>query len=301
MKKSTPSARTLTEESRKKKITRAYDLLRDCTICPWNCHVDRLNEEHGVCRALEPLRVSGYGPHFGEEPVLVGTGGSGTIFLSYCNLKCIFCQNYEISHLGEGEDRSPEEVAKIMLNLEKRGCENINLVSPTHFVPQLMRAIDLAVEIGLNLPIVYNSGGYDLADTLRLLEGFVDIYMPDLKYADPAIGKRLSGPADYPARARDAIQEMHRQVGDLEIEPDGIARRGLLVRHLLLPGGLSSTRDTLTWLAENVSPRTAVNIMDQYYPAHQACQEPLLKQRISKKEYEEALDFAIKVGLRVIG
>lgn len=301
MKKNTPSSRTLTEETRQNRIATAFELLRDCAVCPWQCHVDRRGGERGVCRALEMIRVSGYGPHFGEESVLVGQGGSGTIFLSYCNLKCIFCQNYEISHLGEGEDRSPEEVAKIMLNLEKRGCENINLVSPTHYIPQLMRAIDLAVGNGLNLPIVYNSGGYDAKDTLRLLDGFIDIYMPDLKYADTEVGKRLSGPEDYPVRAREAIQEMHRQVGDLEIDRDGIARHGLLVRHLLLPGGLSGTRDSLTWLAENVSSRTAVNIMDQYYPAHQSCREPLLKQKNSNRDYEEVLEFAVKLGLQVIG
>ena len=216
-------------------------------------------------------RVASYGPHFGEEAPLVGRGGSGTIFFAGCNLACVFCQNHDISQPGRDHpewDEGPERIAAMMLSLQSAGCENINLVSPSHVVPQIVEAVALAAAGGLRLPLVYNSGGYDAVHTLRQLEGVVDIYMPDLKYSDDKVGQPLSGVHDYVARSRAAVLEMHRQVGDLDLDDQGVARRGLLVRHLVLPGGLAGTAGVARFLAEEVSPDTYINVMDQYHPAH---------------------------------
>jgi putative pyruvate formate lyase activating enzyme len=252
---------------------RTQALLRRCVTCPRNCRVDRIAGELGVCRIGALAQVPSYGPHFGEEAPLVGRGGSGTIFFAGCNLSCIFCQNYDISQptRDHGEwEAAPERVAEMMLSLQASGCENINLVSPSHVVPQILAAVTLAVDSGLRLPLVYNSGGYDAVHTLRLLDGVIDIYMPDTKYSDDRVGEPLSGVADYVARNRAALLEMHRQVGDLQLDDRGVARRGLLVRHLVLPDALAGTAEVARFLADEVTRDTYINVMDQYRPAYKA-------------------------------
>lgn len=259
--------------------------------------MDRLNGELGECRTSAEIIISSYGPHFGEEAPLVGRNGSGTIFFTNCNLRCVFCQNYSISQLGEGEKVSKEELAYMMLSLQSNGCHNINLVSPTHVVPQILEALEIAVKSGLRLPLVYNSGGYDSVETLRLLDGIVDIYMPDMKYSDEKTAEKLSGVKNYPAINRAAVKEMHRQVGDLQIDEDGIAQRGLLVRHLVLPHGLAGTKGVVDFLASEVSPDTYVNIMAQYHPCYKAFQFPGLSRRTSAVEFQEAVALAHQAGL----
>lgn len=275
----------------------AFSRLSSCNLCPHQCGVDRLAGEKGFCRTAEGPVVSSYGPHFGEEDPLVGFGGSGTIFFTCCNMACVYCQNWEISHLGEGDRVSVKELARMMLALQARGCHNINFVTPSHQVPYILKALVLAVEGGLKVPLVYNCGGYESVETLRLLEGVVDIYMPDFKYWDEGVALKLSKIPRYPEVARRALKEMHRQVGDLVLDENGIARRGLLVRHLVLPGGLSGTREVLRWIAEEISPHTYVNVMDQYYPCGEAWQHPPLNRRLTKEEYEEALRAAREAGL----
>jgi len=241
--------------------------------------------------------VSSYGPHFGEEAPLTGRHGSGTIFFTYCNLQCVFCQNYTISQLGEGSETDREVLAGMMLSLQARGCHNINLVSPTHVVPYILDALELAASQGLHLPLVYNSGGYDSVETLELLDGIVDIYMPDMKYADEKIAEQLSGIKDYPNINRAAVREMHRQVGDLQVDEEGIAQRGLLVRHLVLPNRLAGTREIVRFLAQEVSTNTYLNIMAQYHPCHKAFDIPSLARPVNKQEFKEAIDLAHKQGL----
>jgi putative pyruvate formate lyase activating enzyme len=269
--------------------------LEDCTVCPHHCHVNRRQGELGYCHAGWDAEISGYGPHFGEEPPLVGRGGSGTIFFSHCNVGCVYCQNWDTSH-SQGERLTPEGLADVMLGLERQGCHNINLVSPSHYVPQIMAALAVAAEKGLRLPLVYNSGGYDDMTTLEQIDGVVDIYMPDFKYADPAVGKRLSCVDSYTDIAKTAIKEMHRQVGDLLVDEQGIARRGLIIRHLVLPGGLAGTADVLNYIATEISPYSYINIMDQYYPEFKAGSFPELNRRISKEEYRAALAAAKKAS-----
>jgi putative pyruvate formate lyase activating enzyme len=242
--------------------------------------------------------VSSYGPHFGEESPLVGQGGSGTIFFTNCNLKCVFCQNYSISQMGEGREVTAEELAAMMLFLQKRGCHNINLVSPTHVVPQIMEALELAVAEGLSVPLVYNSGGYDSVETLKLLEGIVDIYMPDMKYSHDETARQYSGIDNYPAVNRAAVNEMHRQVGDLEVDERGIATRGLLIRHLVLPHGLAGTEETTRFLAKEISLNTYLNVMAQYHPCHQAFRFPLLSRATTREEFAEAVDLTRRQGLK---
>jgi putative pyruvate formate lyase activating enzyme len=241
--------------------------------------------------------VSSYGPHFGEEAPLVGRDGSGTIFFTNCNLSCLFCQNYTISQLGGGQKVSKEELAQIMLSLQARKCHNINLVSPTHVVPQILEALELAIESDLHLPLVYNSGGYDSVETLSLLDGIVDIYMPDMKYDHEEIARELSGIEDYPAINRAAVREMHRQVGDMELDEYGIARRGLLVRHLVLPHSLAGTKGIMGFLGTEVSRNTYINIMAQYHPCHKAFQVPSLARPTSSTEFHEAISLAREAGL----
>jgi len=282
------------------RTNRAMEMLRNCCICPRNCEVDRLEGELGVCNTGELARVSSYFPHFGEEPPLVGYCGSGTIFFSYCSLKCIFCQNYTISHLGEGIEVSSNAIADMMLDPQRQGCHNINFVTPTHVVPQILEALLIAVEKGLCIPLVYNTGGYDSVETLKLLDGIIDIYMPDIKYSSSDIAKRLSKAGDYPDIARAAILEMHRQVGDLDMDKRGIAFKGLLVRHLVLPEGLAGTREAMRFLAREVSRNTYINIMDQYQPYYKAKDHPLINRRITSEEYQEALKIAQEEGLHRI-
>ena len=241
--------------------------------------------------------ISSYSPHFGEEAPLVGRHGSGTIFFAYCNLRCLFCQNYTISQLGEGSAVDREELARMMLALQAKGCHNINLVSPTHVMPYILDALELAVSMGLHLPLVYNSGGYDSMETLKLLDGVVDIYMPDMKYSDAKIAEQLSGIKDYPTVNRAAIKEMHRQVGDLQIDKQGIAQRGLLVRHLVLPNGLAGTKEIVSFLAKEVSTDTYLNIMAQYHPCHKAFDIPQLSRSVSNEEFCQAIELAHQQGL----
>jgi putative pyruvate formate lyase activating enzyme len=270
--------------------------LGPCRLCPRNCHVDRLGGQAGACRVGAQPMVSSYGAHFGEERPLVGRGGSGTIFLTGCNLRCIYCQNYDLSQLGQGEVVSFADLAEMMLELQRRGCHNVNWVTPTHQVPMLVEALQCARGLGLKLPLVYNCGGYESVETLRLLDGIVDIYMPDAKYADNAVGERLSGVPDYWDRCQEALAEMHRQVGDLEIGEEGLARRGLLVRHLVLPKYLSGTAEVMRFLA-SLSPNTYVNVMAQYRPTFRANEFPFLTRPITRTEYEDAIQAAREAGL----
>jgi len=281
----------------RERVERAYELLNPCRLCPRVCAVRRLEGETGMCRTGRRAVVSSFGPHFGEERPLVGLFGSGTIFLTHCNLRCVFCQNYDISHLGAGEPVSPERMAEMMLALHRRGCHNINFVTPTHVVPQLLEALSYAVAEGLDVPLVYNCGGYESVETLQLLDGIVDIYMPDFKYADADIGKRFSQAADYPAVAQAALREMHRQVGDLVIDERGMAQRGLLVRHLVLPDNLAGTGEVMRFLAEEISPHTYVNVMAQYRPCFRAREYPGLDRPLTPAEYREAVRLAREAGL----
>jgi putative pyruvate formate lyase activating enzyme len=275
----------------------ATEILRECRLCPRECRVDRLAGQKGKCQVTREVIVSSYGPHFGEEAPLVGGHGSGTIFFAYCNLKCVFCQNYTISQLGEGTEVTSDELAGMMLSLQTQGCHNINLVSPTHVVPHILAALEIAVRKGLSVPLVYNTGGYDSLETLRLLDGIVDIYMPDMKYSDARIAEQLSGIKDYPRANQAAVKEMHRQVGDLQMDERGVAQRGLLVRHLVLPNRLAGTEEVVRFLSQEVSRDTYLNIMAQYHPCHKAFDLPRLSRRITDKEFNEAIELAHRYGL----
>ena len=279
------------------KIDAAYDILSRCNLCPRNCLVDRHHGELGLCRTGDLPVVSSYAPHFGEEDPLVGRHGSGTIFFTHCNLYCLFCQNWEISHGGEGEEVSVEDLAAMMLVLQKRGCHNLNFVTPSHQVYQILAALPAAIAGGLTVPLVYNTGGYDALETLRLLDGVVDIYLPDFKFWDPQVAKDLCQAEDYPEIARQAVTEMHCQVGDLMVDDNGVARRGLLVRHLVLPDGLAGTKEVMEFLAREVSPRTYVNVMGQYRPCGRAAEHPILRKFLTGLEHEEALRLARQAGL----
>ncbi len=268
-----------------------------CEICPRSCQVSRLEGELGSCCIGEQAWISSYGPHLGEEKPLKGWRGSGTIFFSGCNLHCIYCQNAEISQKRTGKPVSTEQLAEIMLQVQEMGCHNLNLVSPTHVVPQIVAALDLAARRGLRLPLVYNTGGYDALPTLKLLEDVVDIYMPDMKYASSELGLRYSDVEDYPFFNQQAVLEMHRQVGDLQIAPDGTAVRGVLIRHLVLPGVQAGSREILEFIASRISKQTYLNIMDQYRPAYLARGHPVLNRRISSQEYQQVLEWAREAGL----
>jgi len=280
-------------------IDEAYALARPCRLCPRLCKVDRLAGQKGRCGTGELPLVSSAGPHYGEEPPLVGRGGSGTIFLAGCNLGCVFCQNYTISHGLDGKPSTAEQIAAIMLLLQRGGCENINFVTPTHVTPWLMEAVRLARLRGLRVPIVYNCGGYERVETLRLLEGTVDIYMPDAKWWDPEQARRYCAAPDYPDVMRAALKEMHRQVGDLRIE-GGVAVRGLLIRHLVMPGGVAGSKQVLEFIAGEISPRSYVNVMDQYRPMYRAREFPEIARRPTREEYEEARLHALRLGLRLL-
>lgn len=281
-----------------KRVEKARLQLTECNLCPHQCNINR-KERVGFCRASDQVILSSYGPHFGEEDPLVGTNGSGTIFFAYCNLKCVFCQNCEISQGGEGRVVSHPQLADIMLTLQDRyRCHNINLVTPTHFVPNILEALLLAVEKGLKLPIVYNCGGYERPETLLLLDGVIDIYMPDFKYHFTERGERYSKVPDYPERVMVALKEMDRQVGGLKTD-QGIAYQGLIIRHLVMPGGIEDTKAILKFIKAELSPDCLVNVMKQYYPAHQAHRYQEIAQRLSNAEYREALDYAKQLGLRL--
>ncbi|MCK4278194.1 MAG: radical SAM protein [Desulfurellaceae bacterium] len=280
------------------RIKKAYTILENCTFCPRNCKINRLKSKKGICNTTDLPIISDYFPHFGEETPLVGKYGSGTIFISYCSLLCMYCQNYEISHLGEGEITSIEKFADMMISLQKRNCHNINIVTPTHIVPQLLKALKFAIEKGLHIPLVYNTGGYEKLETLKLLDGIVDIYMPDFKYWSPEAAKRYSNAYDYPDIAKKAIKEMHRQVGELKINEESIAEEGLLVRHLVLPRKIAGTKEIAKLIAEEISPNTYVNVMAQYRPCGLADRDDFINRGITQKEYMEAIESALDAGLK---
>lgn len=282
----------------RRRAEQALEGLRSCQTCPRRCHVNRLKNEHGFCRVGRLAKIASYSPHFGEEDPLVGSDGSGTIFFAQCNLACAFCQNYEISHLGDSaQEASAQSLARIMLDLQGQGVHNLNFVTPSHVVPQILEALSLAADQGLHLPLVYNSSGYDALDTLKLLDSVVDIYMPDAKFFSPETARRYCQARDYPECSRQAILEMHRQVGDLKIDDKAVAVRGLLVRHLVMPEDLAGTRQWMEFLAREVSPNTYVNIMDQYRPCGDVMAHPELQRPITPKEYEAALEAARQAGI----
>ncbi len=281
----------------KERVAQAYQNLTACNICAHECGIDRRSGVLGICRTSERAKVSSYGPHLGEEDPLRGWRGSGTIFFTRCNLRCQFCQNHDISQTDVGEEVEPEQLAAIMLDLQSRGCHNINLVSPSHVVPQFLAALLIATQAGLRLPIVYNTGGYDSQASLQLLDGVIDIYMPDMKYASDRIARHYSKIPHYPEVNQAAVKEMHRQVGDLQIDANGLAMRGLLVRHLILPHNLAGTDQIVQFLAKEISPDTYLNLMDQYRPAYKAQQYPKLKRRITHQEYQTCVDQAHTAGL----
>jgi putative pyruvate formate lyase activating enzyme len=283
-------------EELERRVEAAYRRLETCDICPRCCGVNRRAEELGVCRTGKEAVVSSAGPHFGEESPLVGRGGSGTIFLTWCNLQCQYCQNSSISQGGEGYPVTPQAIADLMLSLQRGGCHNINFVSPSHVVPQILAATLIAAQNGLHVPLVYNTGGYDSLETLALLDGVVDIYMPDMKYADAAVGERYSRVKRYPEVNQAAVREMHRQVGDLVTDERGIALRGLLVRHLVLPEGLAGTAAVVRFLA-GLSTNTYLNVMAQYRPCFHAHGLPPLNRRLTDAEYQEAVQMALDAGL----
>ena len=281
----------------REKIKQAYCLLRNCTLCPRKCGVNRLNNEKGICKTGRNAIVSSYNAHFGEEAPLVGRHGSGTIFFTNCNLLCIFCQNYEISHDGNGYEISDNELARMMLELQDRGCHNINFVSPSHVIPQILSALEIAIETGLSIPIIYNSGGYDSVETLKILNGVFDIYMPDFKFWDSKIAELTCNASDYPDVVQKAISEMYQQVGDFIIDNTGIAKRGLLVRHLVLPNNLANTKAIAEFISIKISKNTYINVMSQYYPYGRAYEIKGLSNYLSRKEFEKALIAVRKAGL----
>ncbi len=279
------------------RVAQAYERLSDCEVCAHACHINRRAGELGTCRTGERARISSYGPHLGEENPLRGFRGSGTIFMTRCNLRCQYCQNHDISQRDSGYEVEPEDLAMIMLELQQRGCHNINIVSPSHVVPQILAGVLIAAEAGLRIPLVYNTGGYDSLSTLKLLDGVVDIYMPDIKYADPALAERYSKIRDYPQANKAAVKEMHRQVGDLQLDERGIATRGLLVRHLILPNNLAGTDQIVEFLAQEISKDTYLNLMDQYRPAYRSHHFPELTRRITRDEFDAAVKMAHAAGL----
>ncbi|MBF7083235.1 4Fe-4S cluster-binding domain-containing protein [Desulfallas sp. Bu1-1] len=285
----------------KDKVEKAQKHLTNCNLCPHNCSINR-KERVGFCRAADKVVLSSYGPHMGEEPPLVGRNGSGTIFFGYCNMRCVFCQNCELSFGGEGELISNEELAEIMLELQNfYKCHNINFVTPTHFVPNILEAVLLAADRGLMLPLVYNCGGYEKIETLFLLEDVIDIYMPDFKYHLAERGQKYSGVKNYPEMVKKALKEMDRQVGGLKTDERGIAYRGLIIRHLMMPGGLEDTKQILKFIKDELSPDCMVNLMDQYYPAHRAYKYEEIARRLSDNEYKKALEYAKTLGLNLAG
>jgi len=292
-----PAYLKLEIEEIKNRARKALELLSPCRLCPRRCGAKRLEGETGFCGIGRLARVASYGPHHGEERPLSGRCGSGTIFFGGCSLRCSFCQNHDISQRPAGREVDAEDLASIMLTLQSMGCHNINLVTPTHVVPQILEALALVTQRGLSLPLVYNSGDYDSVEALELLDGIVDIYMPDIKYAAREVARALSGAEDYPEVNRAAVKEMHRQVGDLELDEKGLARRGLLVRHLVLPNNLAGTEEIAKFLAKEVSPRTFLNVMDQYYPTYKAFDHPEIARRITIVEFEAAVKAALDAGL----
>jgi putative pyruvate formate lyase activating enzyme len=282
------------------KIARAKELLKSCTLCPRQCRVNRLKGETGVCNTGTKVLVSSFSPHFGEEPFFVGTHGSGTLFFTFCNLGCLFCQNYEISHKGEGRETDPDGIAAMMLALERAGCQNINLVTPTHVVPWILEALDIAAAKGLSLPLIYNSSGYDSVETLKLLDGVVDIYLPDFKFWEKEPARRFCNAPDYPDIAKLAIKEMHAQVGDLKVSQSGTAISGVVLRHLVMPFDLAGTEKVMGFIRNHVSPNMVVNIMSQYRPCFCARKFPEISRGITTEEFRKAVKIARDMGLTLV-
>jgi len=281
-----------------RRANQAFEALTQCTLCPRSCGVNRTAGETGTCKTGRRAVVASYNAHFGEETPLVGRNGSGTIFFSHCSLQCNFCQNYEISHLGEGRAIADDQLAAIMLELQHAGCHNINLVTPSHVVPQILAAVHLAAQRGLDVPLVYNCSGYDRVETLVLLDGIVDIYMPDFKFWHPNVARDTCNAPDYPELAKHALLEMHRQVGDLAIDKvSGLAYKGILVRHLVLPGGLAGTAKIMAFLADSLSRNTYVNVMSQYRPCGRAREMPALAVALSPAEYDQAVQETKAAGI----
>ena len=293
-----PAYLRLEEEGRfAERVEAAYDILEACTLCPRGCGVDRRAGETGVCRTGESVVVASVHPHYGEELPLVGQFGSGTIFFSNCNLRCVFCQNWPIAHEGRGDPLTIERLAEFMLRLQAFGCHNVNLVTPTHVMPQILAATRLAAQNGLRIPLVYNTGGYDALEAVRLLDGVVDIYLPDLKFMDGEQAERYALAADYPETAQRAIEEMHRQVGVLQTDGHGIALRGVMLRHLVMPNRVAGTRELVRWVADRLAPDTYVNIMAQYRVEHRAFEHPDIARAITAEEFLEAMAWAEEAGL----
>jgi len=295
-----PAYAVLQEEGRlAERIEQAYSIMENCRLCPRRCGVNRRAGQLGFCRAPEKAMVYSQQPHFGEELPLVGRGGSGTIFFSNCNLRCVFCQNWPIAHEGWGREVSDEELAEMMLDLQRMGCHNINLVTPTHVMPNILGAVRIALQKGLNLPLCYNTSGYELAEMVRLLDGVVDIYLPDIKFMDGLEAERynLAAASDYPQMAKESTAEMHRQVGELTTDEDGIALRGLIIRHLVMPNRVAGTREFVQWVAANLSTKTYVNIMSQYRVEFMAFDYPLIARAITSEEFVEAISWAKEAGL----
>lgn len=283
----------------KKRCDRLMEMLSRCRLCPRNCGVDRMRNEKGFCNSGKLVIVSDYLAHFGEEPVLVGRDGSGTIFFGNCNLRCVYCQNYQISQNPKAQLKNEitfEKLAQIMLELQGMGCHNINFVSPTHFVPQIVSALLLAIPKGLRVPLVYNTNGYDSLEVIKLLDGIIDIYLPDAKYSNDKLAKEYSAVGDYVLNNRLALKEMYRQVSDLVVDEDGVAKRGLIIRHLVLPNDLAGSLDTLQFIKDELSNKATLAIMSQYYPTNKAHLYPLVNRKITKEEYEKVLHILYEFG-----
>ena len=292
-----PSYLNLSKKELNQRIEKLFKVLENCEICPRKCHVNRFKGEKGFCKLGEKPVVSAHHPHFGEEKPLVGKFGSGTIFFTSCNLACVYCQNYDISQLRTGEEISFEKLAQMMINLQNLGCHNINLVTPTPQVLAIVKALSIAIEGGLKIPVVYNTNAYDSLETLRLLDGIIDIYMPDAKYSADIIALKYSMASNYFEVMKEAIKEMQRQVGDLIIDKKGIAEKGLLVRHLILPNNLAGSAKIFQFLTEEISKNTFLNIMDQYHPCAKAQEFPELSRSITEEEYRQTIELAKKAGL----
>ena len=280
------------------RVEQAYQHMEDCDLCARYCHINRFKSIKGaVCRTGECAVVNSFGPHHGEENPLRGVNGSGTLFFSWCSLRCVFCQNWEISQKGQGHKVTPEQLAEMMLQLQSQGCHNINFVTPSHVVAQIIAAVKIAAQQGLHIPLVYNTGGYDSPEALALLEGIIDIYMPDMKYGDSKLARKYSKVRDYMEVNFAAVKEMHRQVGDLQLDELGIAQRGLLIRHLVLPGHISGTEKVLEYIANDISPHSYLNLMDQYYPCYRADENPPLDRPLTRNEYQETLALSERYGI----